>query len=357
MATSFQCKVCDSEKPEETPLLCHGACKRQLHAICAGIKIAKTATTVHAFLQQNRNNFKFVCQDCVDLDSKMLLDAIKSLDSKILQIDHQNEKFLQHEQMMKTQHEMIMRIEDELKKCLNIININNNSNNPPQPNFLLNPFASNLEVIRAKRSRSNSEIHQEGKAAKAQRLTKKKKKAAKPVENPNVQTPSLETLEASQQGNTKPTQRAPQNHQSRSVPNSNKQTSYRDVALKANSSKAANDVDEHAAQSSGVAGVAVRKYIYVSRLQTTTTELKLKKFITDKFGIATENIECKLLVSADTDMSTLSFVSYRVLVPSSDYNRLLQRTGWPTNVISRPFKESSRASQNFRLKQQQTFVI
>ena len=332
MSTNFQCKACDSDKPEESLLLCHGACKRQLHAICAGIKIAKTATTVHAFLQQNRNNFKFVCIDCADLDSSRLLDAIKSLDSKILLIEQQNEKFAQHEVLLKEQQESLSRIESELKKCLN--NTNGSFSRPFQPNLLINPFSSNQETIGFKRQRPRSEVLQEEKSPKAIKLMKKKKKASKPSNTPIT---SNEQIISQQKSNKNPT------------------TSYRDAVFTAPTSIAATTKDVTTTHE--LEGVQLPKYMYVTRLQTTTTESKLKQFILHKFGIALKNIECKLLVSAGTDITTLNYISYRVLVPASDYNRLLQKSEWPANIICRPFKEISRASQNFRLKPRQTYSI
>lgn len=93
-----------------------------------------------------------------------------------------------------------------------------------------------------------------------------------------------------------------------------------------------------------IKSVPERKYIYASRFSNSTTDVILKTFLSTKLGLSQDDIDCRLLVSANQDVSRLNFISFKVGVDPSLFNKLLKPDLWPAGVLVREFV---RRSKNF----------
>jgi hypothetical protein len=94
-----------------------------------------------------------------------------------------------------------------------------------------------------------------------------------------------------------------------------------------------------------IRGVESTKWVYVTKLHPNTSEDDVVNYVTSKLVISKDKIKCSKLVTADSDLSKMDFVSFKILVQSPKYVELLHNKFWPKNVTSREFQNR----QNFRL--------
>lgn len=84
--------------------------------------------------------------------------------------------------------------------------------------------------------------------------------------------------------------------------------------------------------------VKSKKFVFVSRLNNSTTKEKLLSFIGKKLTTTTEDdIICWPLVKLGVNTNTLSFISFKIGVPERNYQDLLNASFWPDGVLVREF--------------------
>lgn len=94
------------------------------------------------------------------------------------------------------------------------------------------------------------------------------------------------------------------------------------------------------------------KAIWVSRLHRETTEDELALYIKDSIGIPAADFDVRKLVKKDRDISTYSFVSFRITCSQSNFTTLMQTHHWPSNSVIREFDLEQKSSVGVRLNRQ-----
>lgn len=90
------------------------------------------------------------------------------------------------------------------------------------------------------------------------------------------------------------------------------------------------------------------KSIYVSRVGTSVSHEKMVSYI-EKHSDMKKNInfKCSLLVKKEADLSTLTFVSYKIDVTEESFDHLMLESFWPKGIQIRPFVPKEKKSVEF----------
>lgn len=91
------------------------------------------------------------------------------------------------------------------------------------------------------------------------------------------------------------------------------------------------------------------KAIWISRIHRETTEEELAVYIKESIGIKTDDINVRKLVKKDREISSYSFVSFRINCSSANFNTLMNPMYWPSNSQLREFEIERNASVGARL--------
>ena len=86
-----------------------------------------------------------------------------------------------------------------------------------------------------------------------------------------------------------------------------------------------------------VKSVPDRKLVYASKFANSTSPDGLRTFLCTKLDVPIDAIDCRLLVSANQDVSKLNFVSFKIGVDPELFTKLLHPNIWPTGVLVREF--------------------
>ena len=89
----------------------------------------------------------------------------------------------------------------------------------------------------------------------------------------------------------------------------------------------------------GLKAVPERKYIYASRFASSTTTESIKKYLGRKLLLAEDEMDCRLLVAANQDVSRYNFISFKIGISPGMFEKLLHPDVWPKGVIIREFIE------------------
>lgn len=83
--------------------------------------------------------------------------------------------------------------------------------------------------------------------------------------------------------------------------------------------------------------------IHVSRIQTSVTLEDMTNYIIENAKMKPDDeFKCTLLVKKDKDLSTLSFVSYKIDVIADKFNQLMDVSFWPRGLLIREFVPQER---------------
>lgn len=91
------------------------------------------------------------------------------------------------------------------------------------------------------------------------------------------------------------------------------------------------------------------KAVWISRLHRETSEEELALYIKNSIGITSADITVRKLVKKDRDISTYSFVSFRVTCSASNFATLMDPTCWPSSSQIREFELEQGSSVGVRL--------
>lgn len=86
-------------------------------------------------------------------------------------------------------------------------------------------------------------------------------------------------------------------------------------------------------------------WVYLSRISPDVTAEQVISMV--KSRLATEDVVAFRLVPKDRDISTLSFVSFKVGMKQELRAKALTASTWPTGIYFREFEEKGRREQNF----------
>lgn len=95
---------------------------------------------------------------------------------------------------------------------------------------------------------------------------------------------------------------------------------------------------------------ANQKAIWVSGLHRDTTENEMEKYVKELVGgIETDQYHIRKLVKKDRELSSYSFVSFKITCPESKFEVLLDPKKWPSNSRIREFELDRKESSGVRL--------
>lgn len=81
-------------------------------------------------------------------------------------------------------------------------------------------------------------------------------------------------------------------------------------------------------------------YFHVSRFSTETTEEELQSWISDKLNVdGAQQVKCTRLVPRGRELSSLEFVCFKVSIPKTLEEKIMDASIWPTNITVRPFEQ------------------
>lgn len=90
--------------------------------------------------------------------------------------------------------------------------------------------------------------------------------------------------------------------------------------------------------------VMPEKAIWLSRIHRDTTEAEIMTYIKESIGITSPDITVRKLVKKDRDLSSYTFVSFRVTCSTSNFAKLIDPMYWPSNCQMREFEFEQRSS-------------
>lgn len=90
------------------------------------------------------------------------------------------------------------------------------------------------------------------------------------------------------------------------------------------------------------------KYIYLSGFKPNTDTSAVMNHLNSIDGINASNIQCKKLVSEHNNRQRLTFVSFKLTVPSSIFDVVMCTQNWPKNTIVREFVNKITTLRNNR---------
>lgn len=88
-----------------------------------------------------------------------------------------------------------------------------------------------------------------------------------------------------------------------------------------------------------------RAWIFVSRLSPDTTTEEMASYVEQQLG--TSDIVVYKLLAKDRDMSSVSFISFKIGIPHSLRSQALSSSIWPTHVVFREYEKRTEMTQNF----------
>lgn len=98
-----------------------------------------------------------------------------------------------------------------------------------------------------------------------------------------------------------------------------------------------------------------QKAIWVSGLHRDTTEQEMESYVKGLLGgAATDQFQIRKLVKKDRELSSYSFVSFKITCPESNFGTLLDPNNWPSNSRLREFEMDRQMSAGARLNNMNT---
>lgn len=91
------------------------------------------------------------------------------------------------------------------------------------------------------------------------------------------------------------------------------------------------------------------KAVWISGIHRDATEEELTDYIKESIGIAPAEFEVRKLVKKDRDITTYSFVSFRIACTQANFNQLMSPMYWPSGSRIREFELDEKPSTGERV--------
>lgn len=92
-----------------------------------------------------------------------------------------------------------------------------------------------------------------------------------------------------------------------------------------------------------IKSVEARKDVVASQLHTSTTEEELCAYLNDVHKLSTPNaMRCRMLLPNGKKVEDLDWISFKISVPESMYEKVMVAGNWPKGVTVRDFERRSR---------------
>lgn len=88
--------------------------------------------------------------------------------------------------------------------------------------------------------------------------------------------------------------------------------------------------------------VHTMKYLHISKFNVSTEPVAVLKFVAEGLGVQPNIFKCTKLTKRDADLSKLSFVNFKLGVPSPLYEKVYNKTMWPMSIKIKPFINKSK---------------
>jgi hypothetical protein len=86
--------------------------------------------------------------------------------------------------------------------------------------------------------------------------------------------------------------------------------------------------------------VEERRFFVISRIDPTTEPDSITRYITEKTGI--DDVKCQLLLPIGRTIADLDFVSFKIGVNETNYQKLMTPEVWPAKILVRDFVDRRR---------------
>lgn len=328
------CGSCNQSIVElDDKVQCKGKCKMHYHSLCVGLKV-----TAMNILTKHSRNLKFVCDDCEYRDTGKIIDDLSTM---IININRRMDDLIAKEDCLLEKEEWLdarILVVDELlseaksfinSECLRESKLNNSTNRvqeePTEPVFI------SKYKLRLSTSISPSIVSSQDAAEKGCESLDNLAGAGRSENLPEVVSlvtqPFLELSSPPRANNI----------------TSSCQSDINNLQRLQNDQHSSDEDQTDKGLLSELTGVESPKWLFVSRLNPTTSSESLQNFIATKLNIDKETIRCVPLISRHQNRDDMQYVSYKVLVHPLKFKELCKSEIWPKNVITREFKR-----RNFR---------
>lgn len=88
------------------------------------------------------------------------------------------------------------------------------------------------------------------------------------------------------------------------------------------------------------------KFLYVSELSPVTTSEDMKKYISTRLNIPSDEVICQILISRNQNREELEFVSFKIGLKENVIDSSLESDFWPHGTVVRQFQERQRTWPN-----------
>lgn len=94
-----------------------------------------------------------------------------------------------------------------------------------------------------------------------------------------------------------------------------------------------------------ILAVEPKKWLFVSRIDTSTDDVTFKNFVSKNLGIA--DAVCIRMVPKLRDNIQPSYISYKIGISSADFDGLLEPSCWPSGLLVKEYQVRYRRPANF----------
>lgn len=309
------CYLCrDIIAPADNIIHCSGLCNMTFHSNCAGF----TKRSDINFLQNYSKNINYICNQCCNINTAKSLDNINDLLKGVTE----RIEFLQKRE------DVLLRIEEKLDKIIDsktkITDSNESSVEKEIENDIFESYASvtlNRHSIPPTSSANiNSNIFSEPNPLFKSPFT------------PHMNGLAINTADFTE--NLRLTNDAQLLDESI------------DSDILEISNKSSNEITKSVNLSNNLQGVESPKWVFVTRLHRDTTEADVSSHIQRKLEINANSIVCRKLVKRNCDLSTLDFISFKVLIKSQKFKDALNQEFWGGGIRARLFKRINKKNDS-----------
>lgn len=314
------CTVCDDHLRNDRPnkVICDGICRQVFHAEC--VNFNKDALSYY----REMPNLQWFCDNCIVQTStsnvsSQLFNSFNKFNSTVAA--RTSSPFFVHRSLpTATRKRKLIRNSKPINNSAFLMNQSPNVNrdikktkdsiSPPTKNKIPPDQSVNYPGFNGSNSPNKSEVNQ---SEVVQPKPKHNVADRKETESSGLEIPSVNSSSFAEVLTSSTFVQASDN-----VKNSPVQPIKRSIHQRSSS-------DTH-------------KIAYVSNLHPSVTEEEVIDYLIQNNVISsTEDASCKILLSPNVDLDTVSFVSFKVTVRSELFDAVVNSKLWPSKVIAREF--------------------
>lgn len=293
------CSVCNQAYDGIQPFVsCEGPCARCFHIDC--VKVSKSN---HKLVTTNKQ-YKWFCKDCSNSTLMSVLKEIHSLSSEVKRLSSLIDK-----PPPAANVDSPTPMDEEL---------------PPPAQNVIDLVNEDISVPSQKRARSIS-------TSQIDDITN--------VESLNFPKKSKNSSKASKAKNLRKINDTPQASTSQSSTND---IHHGRPQITAQQLSAALESTNNEPLIAPLSAVEANKWIFISRLDPQTSEIQVVHHLTTNLQISASDIVCNKLIKKGISEDRISFTSFKIGLKSNLFDKVNNKTFWPTGAVVHEFKPRSK---------------